>query len=197
MPLTRRFTSSPPYGLAPRLRSYSPLLAAFRRAGDAAKAYAVEAHMAASGVSPEESELAALLDVSSRAGDADKVYEYMHKLRQVVDCVTEDTAEVVEAWFRTDNAAVPGMAHWDAVQVKNTIVASGGGCHRLGWLGSGPWSVKRVSVGADGLCQGCGCHLARIDIDAGETQRFADSVASLALERETKSNFSQFQVCDS
>jgi proteinaceous RNase P len=125
------------------------------------------------------------------------VYEYMHKLRQVVDCVTEDTAEVVEAWFRTDNAAVPGMAHWDAVQVKNTIVASGGGCHRLGWLGSGPWSVKRVSVGADGLCQGCGCHLARIDIDAGETQRFADSVASLALERETKSNFSQFQVCDS
>ncbi|KAK3163113.1 hypothetical protein QOZ80_1BG0097820 [Eleusine coracana subsp. coracana] len=182
------------YGLAPRLRSYSPVLAAFRRAGDAAKAYAVEAHMAASGVSPEEPELAALLDVSSTAGYADKVYEYMHKLRQAVDCVNEETAQVVEAWFRTHKAAMAaGMTDWNAAQVKDAIVVNGGGCHRLGWLGSGPWSVKRVRVGADGQCGGCGCHLACIDIDAEETQRFADSVAALALERETKSNFSQFQ----
>ncbi|XP_048559190.1 proteinaceous RNase P 1, chloroplastic/mitochondrial-like [Triticum urartu] len=40
------------YGLALRLRSYSPVLAAFRRAGEAGKAYAVEAHMAASVASP-------------------------------------------------------------------------------------------------------------------------------------------------
>ncbi|KAK3166604.1 hypothetical protein QOZ80_1AG0047980 [Eleusine coracana subsp. coracana] len=182
------------YGLAPRLRSYSPVLAAFRRAGDAAKAYAVEAHMAASGVSLEEPELAALLDVSSTAGYADKVYEYMHKLRQAVDCVNEETAEVVEAWFRTDKAAMAaGTTDWNAAQLKDAIVVNGGGCHRLGWLGSGPWSVKRVRVGADGHCGGCGCHLACIDIHAEETQRFADSVAALALERETKSNFSQFQ----
>ncbi|GJN16621.1 hypothetical protein PR202_gb03625 [Eleusine coracana subsp. coracana] len=117
------------YGLAPRLRSYSPVLAAFRRAGDAAKAYAVEAHMAASGVSPEEPELAALLDVSSTAGYADKVYEYMHKLRQAVDCVNEETAQVVEAWFRTHKAAMAaGMTDWNAAQVKDAIVVNGGGC---------------------------------------------------------------------
>jgi hypothetical protein len=50
---------------------------------------------------PPEPELAALLDVSSRAGDADKVYEYMHKLRQAV---SEETAGVVETWFRSDEA---------------------------------------------------------------------------------------------
>jgi proteinaceous RNase P len=182
------------YGLAPRLRSYGPVLAAFRQAGDAAKAYAVEAHMAASGVSLEEPELAALLDVSSRAGDADKVYEYMHKLRHAVDSVSQETAEVLECWFRTDKAAMAGMPEWNAAQVKDAIVANGGGCHRLGWLGSGPWAAKRARIGADGDCGGCGCQLASVDIDADETQRFADSVAALALERETKSNFSQFQV---
>ena len=182
------------YGLSPRLRSYGPVLAAFRRAGEAAKAYAVEAHMTASGVSPEEPELAALLDVSSRAGDADKVYEYMHKLRQIVDCVSEETAGVVEAWFRSDKAAMAGKSEWNAAQVKDAIVANGGGCHRLGWLGIDPWTVQRVRVGADDHCGGCRYHLACIDIDMEETQRFADSVAGLALERETKTNFSRFQV---
>ncbi|KAF8646853.1 hypothetical protein HU200_065658 [Digitaria exilis] len=181
------------HGLAPRLRSYSPVLAAFRRTGDAAKAYAVEAHMAASGVPPEEPELAALLDVSSAAGDADKVYEYMHKLRQTVGCVTEETAQLVEGWFRTDQAAMTGKPQWDAAQVKDAIVLNGGGCHQLGWLGAGPWTVQRVRAEADGQCGGCKCRLACVDIDMQETQRFADSVAGLALERETKANFSQFQ----
>ncbi|RLN22752.1 hypothetical protein C2845_PM07G36020 [Panicum miliaceum] len=181
------------HGLAPRLRSYSPVLAAFRRAGDASKAYAVEAHMAASGVSPEEPELAALLDVSSTAGDADKVYEYMHKLRQTVDCVSEETAQVLEGWFRSDKAAMASKAEWDAAQVKDAIVLNGGGCHQLGWLGTGPWMVQRVRAGADGQCGACKCRLACVDIDMEETQRFADSVAALALERETKANFSQFQ----
>ncbi|CAO1947372.1 unnamed protein product [Urochloa humidicola] len=181
------------HGLTPRLRSYSPVLAAFRRAGDASKAYAVEAHMEASGVSPEEPDLVALLDVSSTAGDADKVYEYMHKIRQTVDCVCEETAEVVEGWFRSDKAAMAGKPEWDAAQVKDAIVLNGGGCHRLGWLGTGPWTVQRVRAGADGQCGGCNCRLASVDIDMEETQRFADSVAALALERETKANFSHFQ----
>lgn len=98
------------YGLSPRLRSYSPVLAAFRRAGEVDKAYAVEAHMAVSAVWPEEPELAALLDVSAKAGDADKVYEYMHKLRRAVDCVSEETAEVLEGWFQSKRAAMAGIS---------------------------------------------------------------------------------------
>ncbi|KAI5001590.1 hypothetical protein ZWY2020_026240 [Hordeum vulgare] len=181
------------YGLAPRLRSYSPVLAAFRRAGDAAKAYAVEAHMAASAVSPEEPEVAALLEVSAKAGDADKVYEYMHKLRRAVGCVTEETAEVLEGWFRSEEAAAAGKAEWDACRVKEAIVAKGGGCHQLGWLRTGPWTVQWVRVAADGECGGCGCRLASVDIDMEDTHKFADSISGLALERETKANFSQFQ----
>uniref|UniRef100_A0A453GUG3 PROP1-like PPR domain-containing protein n=1 Tax=Aegilops tauschii subsp. strangulata TaxID=200361 RepID=A0A453GUG3_AEGTS len=182
------------YGLAPRLRSYSPVLAAFRRAGEAGKAYAVETHMAASAVSPEEPELATLLEVSAKAGDADKVYEYMHKLRRAVGCVKEETAEVLEGWFRSDKAATAGKAEWDVCQVKDAIVANGGGCHQLGWLQSGLWTVQRVKVGAEGKCAGCGCCLASVDIDMEDTQKFADSISGLALERETKANFSQFQV---
>ncbi|KAF7040687.1 hypothetical protein CFC21_050574 [Triticum aestivum] len=181
------------YGLAPRLRSYSPVLAAFRRAGEAGKAYAVETHMAASAVSPEEPELATLLEVSAKAGDADKVYEYMHKLRRAVGCVKEETAEVLEGWFRSDKAATAGKAEWDVCQVKDAIVANGGGCHQLGWLQSGLWTVQRVKVGAEGKCAGCGCCLASVDIDMEDTQKFADSISGLALERETKANFSQFQ----
>ncbi|VAI14382.1 unnamed protein product [Triticum turgidum subsp. durum] len=41
------------YGLALCLRSYSPVLATFRRAREAGKAYAVEAHMAASAALPD------------------------------------------------------------------------------------------------------------------------------------------------
>uniref|UniRef100_A0ACD5XE78 Uncharacterized protein n=1 Tax=Avena sativa TaxID=4498 RepID=A0ACD5XE78_AVESA len=181
------------YGQAPRLRSYSPVLAAFRRTGDASKAYAVEDHMAASAVSPEEPELAALLEVSAKAGDAGKVYEYMHKLRRAVGCVSEETTEVLEGWFRSEKAAMAGKAEWDAQQVKDAIVANGAGCHQLGWLRNGPWMVQRVTVAADGECGGCRCRLASVDIDMEETNTFADSVSGLALERETKANFSQFQ----
>ncbi|KAF0893764.1 hypothetical protein E2562_029660 [Oryza meyeriana var. granulata] len=131
------------YGVVPRLRSYSPVLAAFRRAGEAGKAYAVDAHMEASAVSPEEPEIAALLDVSMMAGDADKVYEYMHKLRRTVDCVSEETAQILEGWFWSGKAAMAGKAEWNACQVKDAIVANGGGCHRLGWLGTSPWTVQR------------------------------------------------------
>ncbi|XP_047055973.1 proteinaceous RNase P 1, chloroplastic/mitochondrial-like [Lolium rigidum] len=181
------------YGLAPRLRSYSPVLSAFRHAGNSTKAYAVEAHMISSAISPEEPELAALLEVSAKAGDTDKVYEYMHKLRRAVGCVTNDTAEALEGWFRSEEAAMAGKAEWDAHQVKDAVVANGGGCHQLGWLHTGPWTVQRVKVGMGGDCGGCGCRLASVDIDMEETHTFADSVSGLALERETKANFSQFQ----
>uniref|UniRef100_A0A0D9XW51 Uncharacterized protein n=1 Tax=Leersia perrieri TaxID=77586 RepID=A0A0D9XW51_9ORYZ len=104
-----------------------------------------------------------------------------------------ETSEVVEGWFRSEKAAMAGEAEWDACKVKDAIVANGGGCHWLGWLGAGPWTVPRVRVEGDGQCGGCGCRLASVDIDVEETQRFADSVAGLALQRETKINFSQFQ----
>ena len=73
-------------------------------------------------------------------------------------------------------------------------MANGAGCYQLRRLQAGPWMVQRVRVGADGECGGCGCRLASVDIDTEDTQKFADSISGLALERETKAKFSQFQV---
>nr|CDM83120.1 unnamed protein product [Triticum aestivum] len=124
------------YGLAPRLRSYSPVLAMFRRAGEAGKAYAVEAHMAASAVSPEEPEFAALHEVSATVWDADKVYEYMHKLQRAVGCVIEETTEVLEGRFRCEKAATAGKAEWDVCQVRTPLRRTTVGA--INWGGFGP-----------------------------------------------------------
>ncbi|XBI59531.1 hypothetical protein VPH35_040572 [Triticum aestivum] len=137
------------YGIALRLRSYSPVLAVIRRAREAGKASAVEALMAASAVSQEEPELAALLEVSAKVRDTDKVYEYMHKLWRAIGCVIEETAKVLEGRFRIETAATAHKPEWDVCQVKDALVANGGGCHQLGWLRTGPWMVQRVRAGAD------------------------------------------------
>jgi hypothetical protein len=92
---------------------------------DTAKAYSVEAHMAAFGVSPEEHELATLLDLSSKARDADKVDEYMHKRRQAVDCVRDATSKVLEGCSSTKKAS-------------RVECCSGEGCHCCQW-----WRVPR------------------------------------------------------
>ncbi|CAH9131397.1 unnamed protein product [Cuscuta epithymum] len=63
----------------------------------------------------------------------------------------------------------------------------------MGWLGKGKWTVSRTSVGSDGLCKCCGEQLATIDLDPKETENFAQSVASIAAQREKKSNFQKFQ----
>uniref|UniRef100_A0A1D1ZH13 ribonuclease P n=1 Tax=Anthurium amnicola TaxID=1678845 RepID=A0A1D1ZH13_9ARAE len=182
------------HGLTPRLRTYGPALFAFcRRAEDAEKAFAVEQHMASTGISPEEPELAALLKVSSEARREGKVYEYLHKLRGSVGRVSPSTADTVERWFESDCAADAGREPWDVGLVKNAVLLNGGGWHGKGWLGKGKWRVQRSNVGPDGCCSCCGERLACVDIDRTETEKFAEAVASLAMAREGKSNFRNFQ----
>ena len=124
------------YGLALCLRSYSPVLATFRRAREAGKAYAVEAHMAASAASPEELELAPLLEDSAKARDADKVYEYMHKLRRAVGCAIEETAKVLEGQFQSEKVATARKAEWDVCQVRTPLRRTTVGA--INWGGFGP-----------------------------------------------------------
>ncbi|BAT93366.1 hypothetical protein VIGAN_07231400 [Vigna angularis var. angularis] len=178
----------------PRLRTYDPALFCFCEMLDADKAYEVEEHMNGVGVSLEEAELAALLKVSARSGRADKVYEYLHNLRSCVRCVSESTAVVVEEWFCGAKASEVGEVEFDVGQVKEGVLRNGGGWHGQGWIGKGDWAVNRTSVGADGHCCCCGEQLVCVDIDDSETEKFAGSVAGLALEREVKANFSEFQA---
>lgn len=127
-------------------------------------------------------------------GKVDKVYEYLHKLRDTVRCVSGSTADLIESWFGEDVASEVGLRSWDPDLLKEAKLRNGGGWHGLGWLGRGRWMVKKGRVASDGRCFSCGQQLVCVDIDRTETERFAQSVASLAMEREVQSNFKEFQV---
>ncbi|XP_074368370.1 proteinaceous RNase P 1, chloroplastic/mitochondrial-like isoform X2 [Apium graveolens] len=180
-------------GINPRLRSYGPALSVFTNNGDIDNAFIVEKHMLEHGVYPEEPELEALLRVSIEAGSADKVYYLLHKLRTSVRKVSPNTACLIEKWFCSKVASKVGKRKWDEVVVKEAIANGGGGWHGQGWLGKGKWTVSHTSIGPDGLCKCCGEKLVTIDLDPTETEKFAESVASIAREREKKSSFERFQ----
>lgn len=179
--------------ISPKLRSYGPALSVFSSNGDIEKAFDVEKHMLENGVRPEEPELEALLRLSVQAGKADKVYYLLHKLRTTVRSVSPSTADLIEKWFKGKHAFRVGKRKWDPEMLAQTMENVGGGWHGQGWLGKGKWIVSRTSVGADNMCKCCGEKLALIDLDPQETERFAESVASLAIKRERSSSFQKFQ----
>ncbi|KAF7815384.1 proteinaceous RNase P 2 [Senna tora] len=181
------------YGVAPRLRTFDPVLLCFCDNLEADKAYKVEEEIVAAGLSLEEDEVSALLKVSVEKGRAEKVYEYLHKLRSSIRCVSESTAQIIEDWFQSTKASGVGELNLDAEQIKAGIVRNGGGWHGLGWIGKGSWAVHKTNVEADGHCCCCREQLACVDIDDEETEKFAQSIAALAMEREVKADFSEFQ----
>ncbi|KAJ0989250.1 hypothetical protein J5N97_007606 [Dioscorea zingiberensis] len=180
-------------GINPRLRSYGPALFAYCNNGDIEKAFEVEAHMLKSGVCPEEPELEALLRASVVACRGDKVYHILHKLRASVRQVSPSTACLIEQWFKSMTATRLGKRKWDRKLVEKAMENGGGGWHGLGWLGKGKWTVKHAQVDSGGVCLGCGEKLVTIDLDPIETEKFAQSVASLASKRERHSSFQKFQ----
>ncbi|KAL9247302.1 hypothetical protein vseg_020746 [Gypsophila vaccaria] len=183
-------------GLVPRLRTYGPTLGCYCDNLRDEEAYEVERDMISKGVKLEEAEIGALLRVSSEVGRGEKVYEYLHKLRGLGRVVSEENGGIVERWFRGEKAGGFGVEGWDLGRAREVRERNGGGWVGLGWVGVGVgvgrWEVKRVRVGVDGVCFGCEERLVCVDIDCGETERFGESVAGLALERESKANFRSF-----
>ncbi|XP_010531433.1 PREDICTED: proteinaceous RNase P 2-like [Tarenaya hassleriana] len=189
-------------GSTPRLRTYSPVLFCFCEKLEAEKAYEVEEHMDTAGVMLEEAEISALLKVSSAIGQESKVYRYLHKLRECVGCVSEETLKIIEDWFSSDRASEVsdnGMGS-DVGLLREAVSKNGGGWHGYGWVGEGKWIVERGNVSPIGKCLSCGEQLACVDTNEVETNNFADSLASLAIERkakmtsnETIANFTEFQ----
>nr|GFA22435.1 proteinaceous RNase P 1, chloroplastic/mitochondrial [Tanacetum cinerariifolium] len=100
-------------GISPKLRSYVPALSGFCKKGLADKAYEVDGYMIMNGVAAEEGELGLLLRVSVDAGRVEKVYEMLQRLRGSVRQVSEETAGLVEEWFRSDVAVGVGVKSWD------------------------------------------------------------------------------------
>ncbi|XAR70415.1 Ribonuclease P [Bertholletia excelsa] len=181
------------YGVSPKLRSYDPVLLCYCGKLEAGKADEVEEHMVSMGLRPEDTELTMLLKLSAETGKQERVYEYLHKLRGVVGCVNESTADTIKGHFGSAVAAKVGAPSWDEIQIKEAIMKNGGGWHGLGWLGKGKWVVCRSNIDLDGQCFSCGEQLVCVDTDRAETEKFAQSVASLAMEREVQSIFKDFQ----
>ncbi|KAJ6897033.1 proteinaceous RNase P 2-like [Populus alba x Populus x berolinensis] len=178
------------YNELPRLRTYDPALFCFCEKLEADKAYEVEEHMGSMGVGLEEGEIAALLKVSAESRNEKRVYGYLQKLRKMVRCVGGETAKVIEHWFAVFEGSGVEL---DVDLMREAVSRNGGGWHGLGWIGKGKWVLKRGSVDVGGKCCCCGEQLVSVDIDDDETERFAESVAGLAMEREVKANFSEFQ----
>ncbi|PON41394.1 Protein-only RNase P, C-terminal [Parasponia andersonii] len=181
------------YNAVPRLRTYDPALYCFCEKLEAEKAYELEEHMGSVGVSPEEPELAALLKVSAETKREDRVYLYLHKLRSSVRSVGESTAKLIRDWFCGEKASEVGEVNWDAGRIEEAVSRNGGGWHGRGWIGKGDWVVSETRIASSGWCGSCGERLFCVDIDDEETEKFAQSVALLAMEREVKSNFREFQ----
>ncbi|XP_041994732.1 proteinaceous RNase P 2 [Salvia splendens] len=178
---------------APKLRTFTPALNCFCGAGAADRAYEVEEHVVSAGLQLEEPELAALLKVSVETGREDKVYEYLHKLRRTVRGVEESTMAIIESWFRKEKAADVGLVSLDKEQIKESVAKNGGGWHGLGWLGKGEWVLQKTNVASDGTCPACREQLVCVDTNRAETDKFAQSIASLAMEREHQPNFKEFK----
>ncbi|KAJ7978247.1 proteinaceous RNase P 1, chloroplastic/mitochondrial-like [Quillaja saponaria] len=181
------------FGIPPKLRSYGPALIGFCKKGEADKAYEVDAHMVASGVMAEEPELSALLKVSSETKNADKVYDMLHRMRISVRQVSESTLDIIEDWFKSEDAAKIGEENWNVDKVREGLASGGGGWHGHGWLGSGKWNMLKTQMDESGMCYSCGEKLVSIDIDPKETENFATSLTRLACQREVKADFNQFQ----
>uniref|UniRef100_A0A0E0CJ15 ribonuclease P n=1 Tax=Oryza meridionalis TaxID=40149 RepID=A0A0E0CJ15_9ORYZ len=177
-------------GIAPKLRSYGPALTAFCNSGNVEKAFEVEAHMLESGVRPEEPELETLLRASVVAQQGDRIYYLLHKFRTTV---SPSTAKLLESWFRCPTASKVGKRKWDAGSITKAIENNGGGWHGLGWLGRGKWTISHSHIDRNGVCLACGEKLTIIDLDPKETEDFATLVAKLAIKRERRSNFENFQ----
>lgn len=180
-------------GINPKLRSYGPALSVFCNNGDIDKAFIVEQQMLENGIYPEEPELEALLKVSIEAGRSEKVYYLLHMLREGVRQVSPSTADLIDKWFNSKVASRVGKRKWNERSIQKAIRNGGGGWHGQGWLGNGKWTVSRAIVGPDGCCKCCAEKLVTIDLDPEETEKFAKSVASIAVHRERNSSFQKFQ----
>lgn len=181
--------------IAPKLRSYGPPLLCFCKTNQVEKAFEVDDHMIASGVLPDENLLQALLGLSVAVGLGEKVYSLLHRLRTTVRDLSPETIEIIEKWFNSEDSVSVGKDDQpSAEEIQEAAKACGGGWHGLGWLRRGKWKTMRTTVSKTGCCLSCGEKLCTIDLDPISTEKFANSVAELAFQRENSSGFKEFQV---
>ncbi|KAH9723838.1 proteinaceous RNase P 2 [Citrus sinensis] len=166
--------------------------------------------MLSNNVIPNEALVTSVARLAASKKDSDYAFELIKRMNNEFNVVprlrTYDPAlfcfcenlEAQKAYEVEEHMGLMGGQKVNGVScdlglVKNAVLKNGGGWHGLGWIGQGKWVVKRGSVDESGKCCSCGNQLACVDIDDAETERFAQSVAALAMEQEVKANFSESQ----
>lgn len=184
-------------GLGPRLRSYIPALNCFCKQGNAQRALVVDEQMQKVGVQAGEEELASLIGVCSRNSMAEKVYSLFDRVRKGFRGLNSTTVDTIEEWFKSEGAVRAtreGGERVSETEMVEALKSKGGGWHGLGWIGRGAWKTERVHLSEKGVCKSCGQRLETIDLDPAETDIFANSLAKLAHERESRnSEFKRFE----
>ncbi len=145
-------------GLTPRLRCFTPALAAYVRAGDGAAAFAVDDAALAAGLEPGEPELALLLRGAAAGGVAwPRVEAALRRLSREHTTLSAATLAAARALFESPAAAAAAPA------------------------GAARWRVEACAVDAAGAlsARGAGA-LAALDLDAAEYAEFCSGVAALA-----------------
>ncbi|KAL3586280.1 hypothetical protein D5086_013147 [Populus alba] len=163
--------------------------------GNGDLAFEMVKQMDALGINPKLRSYGPALSVFCSSGDIDRAfYVEKHMLEHGVYPEEPELKALlrvsVEGGKGDKAASRVGKTKWD---VKEAIENGGGGWHGQGWLGKGKWTVSYTSVGLDGICKYCGQKLTTIDLDAVETEKFAESVASIAIKRDRDSSFQRFQ----
>ncbi|KAI9168964.1 hypothetical protein LWI28_004585 [Acer negundo] len=134
------------------------------------------------------------LKVSSETGREERVYEYLQKLRNSMRCVSDEKVKAIEDWFCREKATGVKRVSFDEGSVKEVVLKNGGGWHGLRWIGTSiGFQREGVWIRMENAAF-CGHELVSVDINDAETEKFARSIAGLAMEKKVKANFSEFQV---
>ncbi|PSC70853.1 pentatricopeptide repeat [Micractinium conductrix] len=164
------------HGIAPKLRSYSPALIAFAEAGNANKAFEVDAAIAAQQLDLTEAEFARLLQAAAAAPSPwGRAASVLRRIGGELTVLQPDTLARVRALFASAGAAAAGDAASDG---------AGGG-----------WDVGATTISPTGVCVSCAGQLAALDMSGDELVAFAEGIAAIAERQEKRPNdFQQFKA---
>ena len=159
-------------GLLPRLRCFTPALAAYAEQGDAVKAFEVDAAIAAVGLESGENEFARLIQAAAGGGvEYSAVETVLYRMSRELQALQPSTIQKAKAFFESD-VAKQALENKDMPSAPST------------------WLVEECIVAEDGACAaaGEGIRLAAIDLTAKEYEEFKNGVAALAAKQERQPN---------
>ncbi|EFN56261.1 hypothetical protein CHLNCDRAFT_145111 [Chlorella variabilis] len=159
-------------GVAPKLRSFTPALIAYAEAGECAKAFEVDAAIAAHQLDLGEPEFGRLVQAAAAGASWAAALGVLRRIGAELTTLQPASLARVAALFASPTAA----RAFEGVP------------------GGGRWEVGPAAVDGAGRCSRCGGRLAALDLSGEELRQFAQGIAAIAERQERRPNdFKQFK----